>query len=87
MAEETKIVEGVDITSLLKGLGGRENILSADNCATRLRMELKDAGLMNEQLLKRAGAKGVIKLGKNSVQVIIGLKVQAVADAVRSRLK
>ena len=79
--------EGVDITSLLKGLGGRENILSADNCATRLRMELKDAGLMNEQLLKRAGAKGVIKLGKNSVQVIIGLKVQAVADAVRNRLK
>ena len=86
-AEKAKIVEGVDVTSLLKGLGGRENILSADNCATRLRMELKDAGLMNEQLLKRAGAKGVIKLGKNSVQVIIGLKVQAVADAVRSRLK
>ena len=85
--EKAEIVEGVDVTSLLKGLGGRENILSADNCATRLRMELKDAGLMNEQLLKRAGAKGVIKLGKNSVQVIIGLKVQAVADAVRSRLK
>ena len=50
-------------------------------------MELKDPGLMNEQLLKRAGAKGVIKLGKNSVQVIIGLKVQAVADAVRNCLK
>ena len=86
-AEKAEIVEGVDVTSLLKGLGGRENILSADHCATRLRMELKDAGLMNEQLLKRAGAKGVIKLGKNSVQVIIGLKVQAVADAVRSCLK
>ena len=85
-AEQAEIVEGVDVTSLLKGLGGRENILSADNCATRLRMELKDPGLMNEQLLKRAGAKGVIKLGKNSLQVIIGLKVQAVADAVRSRL-
>ncbi|MBQ7535697.1 MAG: PTS transporter subunit EIIC [Stomatobaculum sp.] len=86
-AEKAEIVEGVDVTALLKGLGGRENILSADNCATRLRTELKDVSLMNEQTLKGAGAKGVIKLGKNSVQVIIGLKVQAVADAVRSRLK
>ena len=85
--EEKLVVEGVDVTALLQGLGGRENILAADNCATRLRMELKDISLLDEQMLKRAGAKGVIKLGKTSAQVIIGLKVQAVADAVRSRLK
>ena len=32
------------------------------------------------------GAKGVMKPGENSVQVIIGLKVQAVADDLRERM-
>ncbi len=47
----------------------------------------KDLSLLDEQTLKAAGAKGVIKPGKNCVQVIIGLKVQAVADALHERLK
>ena len=79
-------VEGVDITSVLNGLGGKQNILTLDHCATRLRVELKDTGLVNEKVLKAAGAKGVITLGKSNVQVVIGLKVQSVADALREKL-
>lgn len=84
MAAET--VEGVDLAALFKGLGGSENIRTLDNCATRLRQELKDPGLLDEKALKAAGAKGVIRPGRDSAQVIIGLKVQAVADAMRRKM-
>lgn len=77
---------GIDAEALLAGLGGAENILSLDNCATRLRLELKEPGLADEAALKAAGAKGIIRPGKNSVQVIIGLKVQAAADELRGIL-
>ena len=84
-AKEDDLVEGINVTAVFDGLGGPENILSLDSCATRLRLELRDVSRVDERTLKAAGAKGVIKPGKNSVQVIIGLKVQAVADAMRKR--
>lgn len=65
---------------ILKGLGGRENITSIDNCITRLRLEVKDQSLVDEKLIKLAGVAGVIRPGKTSVQVIIGTHVQFVAD-------
>lgn len=80
------VVDGVDIVAVLAALGGKENILSLDNCATRLRLELKDDTVVNEEGLKKAGAKGVMRMGKNSLQVIIGMKVQAVADAMKDLL-
>ena len=66
---------------VLEGCGGKENIASIDNCITRLRLEVKDITLVNDKVIKSAGVAGVMKPGKNSVQVIIGTKVQFVADA------
>lgn len=65
---------------ILEGLGGKENVESVDNCITRLRLEVKDNTLVNEKKIKSAGVAGIIRPGKNSVQVIIGTKVQFVAD-------
>ena len=84
--ESGTLAEGFDIAAILRGLGGAENILSLDNCATRLRLELQDVSALDEAGLKAAGARGVLKPGKNSVQVIIGLKVQGVADALKDKL-
>ena len=66
---------------ILEGCGGKENIASIDNCITRLRLEVKDITVVNDKVIKSAGVAGVMKPGKNSVQVIIGPKVQFVADA------
>ena len=66
---------------ILEGCGGKENITSIDNCITRLRLEVKDITAVNDKVIKSAGVAGVIKPGKTSVQVIIGTKVQFVADA------
>lgn len=81
------VVSGVNIPLIIEGLGGKDNILTLDNCATRLRVELKDISVVDEKTLKQAGAKGMMKAGKAGVQVIIGLKVQSVADATREYLK
>lgn len=68
-----------DITSalILKGLGGRDNISDIDCCATRLRVTVKEAGLVNDSLLKESGASGVIHKG-NGVQIVYGPQVSVI---------
>ena len=67
---------------ILAGCGGKGNIVSIDNCVTRLRLEVRDMTAVNDKAIKAAGVAGVIKPGKTSVQVIVGTKVQFVADAL-----
>ena len=72
---------------ILKGVGGKENVTSIDNCITRLRLEVKDRLLVDEKVIKSSGAAGVVRPGKTSVQVIIGPKVQFVADEFKKLCK
>ena len=65
---------------ILEGVGGKDNVATIDNCITRLRLEIKDYTKVDEAKIKSAGIAGVIRPGKNSVQVIVGTKVQFVAD-------
>jgi glucose-like phosphotransferase system IIB component len=62
---------------ILEGLGGKDNIVSLDNCATRLRVSVKDEGKVSEAILKESGAAGVIKKG-TGVQVIYGPQVSVI---------
>ena len=66
----------------ITALGGKANIMDLDNCATRLRMEIADVSKVDEAALKRAGAAGTVKPGGHSVQVVYGLNVQFVKDAM-----
>jgi N-acetylglucosamine PTS system EIICBA or EIICB component len=74
-------------STILKGVGGKSNVVSVDNCVTRLRLEVKDYTLVNEKVIKSAGISGVIRPGKTSVQVIVGTQVQFVADEFKKLLK
>ena len=74
-------------TIILEGVGGKENVASIDNCITRLRLEVKDNTLVNEKKIKSAGVSGVIRPGKTSVQVVVGTKVQFVADEFKKLCK
>ncbi len=80
------IVDGFNVDGLLAGLGGKENIQTLDNCITRLRVDVKDYSAVDDGLLKASGAKAVMKTGAESLQVVIGMKVQGVADAMRERM-
>jgi len=64
------------------GLGGDENVTSVDNCATRLRLEVKDMDSVDQKKIKSTGVPGVNVVGKHNIQVIVGTQVQAVADEV-----
>ena len=90
--EEAKIeLANNDYTAMasviLEGLGGKDNVASIDHCITRLRLEVKDRLLVNEAKIKSSGASGVIRPGKNSVQVIIGPKVQFVYEEFKKLAK
>jgi len=69
--------------AILEGLGGKENIKTLDNCITRLRLEINDYTKVDEKKIKSAG---VMRPSKTSVQVIIGPKVQFVADEMKKLL-
>ena len=73
--------------TILEGVGGKDNVVSAENCITRLRMEVKDATLVDEKKIKSAGIAGVVRPGKNNVQAIVGTQVQFVADEFQKLLK
>ncbi|MFW2491044.1 N-acetylglucosamine-specific PTS transporter subunit IIBC [Clostridium chromiireducens] len=72
---------------ILKGVGGKENVVSIDNCVTRLRLEIKDQAVVDEKVIKSAGVSGVIRPGKSSLQVVVGTQVQFVADEFKKLCK
>lgn len=59
------------------GLGGKLNISDVDCCATRLRVTINDAKLVNDSKLRLTGASGVVHKG-NGVQIIYGPKVSVI---------
>ncbi|AUB31320.1 PTS transporter subunit EIIC [Spiroplasma floricola] len=62
---------------------GKENFVSIDNCATRLRLILKDNNKIDDALIKSAGTYGIKRLGNESLQIVIGPDVEHVANSVR----
>lgn len=67
---------------VLAALGGAENIVSVDACITRLRVEVKNKGIVDKAKLKSLGASGVVEVG-NGVQAIFGAK----ADPYKNEIK
>lgn len=70
---------------VLAALGGKENIVELDCCATRLRVTVKQSRLLDESGLKASGARAVIVRG-NGVQVIYGPHVTIIKNEVEELL-
>lgn len=71
---------------ILEGLGGKENIVSLDCCATRLRVSVKNGEIVQDSLLKQSGAAGVIKKG-TGIQVVYGPQVAVIKSELEDYLK
>lgn len=64
----------------LELLGGPENIVDVTNCATRLRVTVKDGDLVGKEFeFKEVGAAGLVH-NDTAIQVICGLNVPYVRD-------
>lgn len=67
----------------LEALGGQQNLASIDACITRLRLTINDMSLVNEKQIKALGAMGVVKLGTNNLQVILGPLAEIIAGEMK----
>ncbi|EOT41331.1 N-acetylglucosamine-specific PTS transporter subunit IIBC [Enterococcus dispar] len=65
---------------IYNALGGAANVTSIDNCTTRLRLQVKDTGTVDQGKIKRTGMPGVKVIDDKNIQVIVGTEVQFVAD-------
>ena len=83
--EPTKAEKSGKAELILEGLGGKENILALDCCATRLRVSVANGEMVSEELLKRSGALGVIRKG-GGVQVVYGPQVAVIKSEVEEVL-
>ncbi|MEG3032539.1 MAG: N-acetylglucosamine-specific PTS transporter subunit IIBC [Enterococcus sp.] len=65
---------------IYNALGGAANVTSIDNCTTRLRLQVKDTGTVDQGKIKRTGMPGVKVIDDKNIQVIVVTEVQFVAD-------
>ncbi|WP_321785572.1 N-acetylglucosamine-specific PTS transporter subunit IIBC [Paraburkholderia sp. J94] len=70
----------------IDALGGAANLKVVDACTTRLRLNVADPARVSEPALKAIGARGVLKRGGESVQVIIGPEADIIADEIRGEI-
>ncbi len=70
-------------TSYIAAVGGTDNLKAIDACITRLRLTVGDSAKVNEAACKRLGASGVVKLNKQTIQVIVGAKAESIGDEMK----
>ena len=70
---------------LVAGLGGAANIIEIEPCITRLRTEVQDASLVDDAVLKSAGAHGVMRAG-SVIQVVLGPEADTIASDIEDLL-
>ncbi len=71
--------------AFITALGGSNNLLSVDACTTRLRLQIVSQSLVNDALLKSLGAMGIVRLGEQGLQVVLGPIADQVAGDIRSQ--
>ena len=65
-------------------LGGAANLKTIDACTTRLRLGLTDPAAIDEAALKSLGARGIVRSGGNTLQVVLGPIADQVAGEIRA---
>ena len=83
----TRPVVGADdrrrAAAIVAALGSRANIVHASPVAlTRLRVQLRDPGAIDERALEAAGAAGVWRVSDDVVHVIVGEAAEGYAAAL-----
>ena len=76
----------LEANKLLVCLGGKENIEELENCFTRLRVNVKNPDLINEDLINHVPNSGINRNG-NNIQIIFGMKVAEMRDKVENAIE
>ena len=74
------------ILDLIAGLGGKANIQSTEKSFTRLRVNVADESLIDEDLINHMKNSGIVRNG-NDIQIIFGMEVARVRGQVEDALE
>ena len=69
-------------TEIVNLLGGSQNIDSVGACITRLRLEVAERDAVDKDGLNGIGARGVVFVGDNGIQIIFGARAQFIAQTM-----
>ena len=69
----------------LSSLGGRNNIVKVNNCATRLRLEVKDSNKIDEKEIEKYYP-SVLKISPTEVHIVVGTNAGAIAESLEKLL-
>lgn len=72
---------------ILANVGGPDNVMDVENCMTRLRFELSNTSLINEDKIKQTGAHGTVIIDKHHAQIVIGPEVNKVSKYLIQELE
>lgn len=72
---------------ILAAIGGKENVDSIDACITRIRLTAVDGTKIDEAQLKKIGATGVMKMGANNFQIVVGTVADPLTTHIKSLMK
>ncbi|MDP1309611.1 glucose PTS transporter subunit EIIB, partial [Klebsiella pneumoniae] len=60
-----------------------DNLKAIDACITRLRLTVGESATVNDAACNRLGASGVVKLNKQTIQVIVGANAESIGDEMK----
>ncbi|WP_314011069.1 PTS transporter subunit EIIB [Pseudostreptobacillus hongkongensis] len=72
---------------IYEGIGKKENIDSLENCSTRIRVGVNNLDIVNRNLLLEAGAKDIVIVGEDGVQIVMGNKTVPVMEELKKIMK
>lgn len=72
MLETDAVSASQTAVKMVEYLGGNENIVTLENCFTRVRASVKDRSIVQKNKFKALGAQGYVEPGDHGVQVIFG---------------
>lgn len=73
--------------TIIRGLGGKDNIEEVDSCMSRLRVVLKDGSLVDQAVLNKTGCTAIRVIDDKNIQIIYGTTVGIIKESVRKQLK
>ncbi|NLW28833.1 MAG: PTS transporter subunit EIIC [Erysipelothrix sp.] len=71
----------------VEGLGGKANILGVENCISRLRVDLDDPSLVDQEKIRESGCTGIFFPSEKHIHVVFGPHVEFVKNEVDDLLK
>ena len=70
---------------LLKGLGGRDNIVSVRVDGKKIKVKIREYTKVEEQILREGGIPGFVRPSKEEVHILVGEEAEALCRALENR--